>query len=213
MQLNPNYPWAPHWLGVLMCGRGMTRRAWELIDLSKALDPLSPIINVGAGIPFHVAGKFDEAVATYRAVLETEPTLAPGHYYLGMSLEARGDYDEAIEQIRRAIEIAGPAGLYLGGLAHVLSTAGQRDEALKIVEQLRGLSKQRYISPYCFALAYAGLRDMDAAFEGLMGALAEHNAWMWFVPIDNRFDSMREDARFEPLMSKHGLPAWIESDG
>src|SRR5687767_15655326 len=23
--------WAPHWLGVLMCGRGMTRRGMELI--------------------------------------------------------------------------------------------------------------------------------------------------------------------------------------
>ena len=213
MHLNPNYPWAPHWLGVLMCGRGMTRRAHELIDLSKTLDPLSPIINVGAGIPLHVAGKYDEAVATYREVLETNPTLAPGHYYLGMSLEARGDYEEAIEQINRALEIAGPAGLYLGGLAHVLSTAGRRDEALKIVEQLRALSKQRYISPYCFALAYSGLRQLDEAFASLTEALAEHNAWMWFVPIDHRFDPMREDARFAPLMEKHGLPAWIDADG
>src|SRR5688500_1058034 len=188
MHLNPNYPWAPHWLGVLMCGRGMTRRAMELIDLSKTLDPLSPIINVGAGIPHHVAGRYDEAIAVYRAVLETDPTLAPGHYYLGMSLEARGDYDESIAQMERAIEIAGPAGLYLGGLAHVHSNAGRKDEAEQIVERLRGLAKQRYISPYCFALAYAGMRQLDEAFASLTEALAEHNAWMWFMPIDKRFD-------------------------
>jgi tetratricopeptide (TPR) repeat protein len=213
MHLNPNYPWAPHWLGVLMCGRGMTRRGLELIDLSKTLDPLSPIINVGAGIPFHVAGNYDEAIATYRAVLETDPTLAPGHYYLGMSLEARGDYEMAIAEIERAIEIAGPTGLFLGGLANVLGMAGRIEDGQRIVEQLRALARQRYVSPYCFALAYAGLRQLDEGFVSLAEALAEHNAWMWFVPIDNRFDPMREDARFAPLMEKHGLPAWIEADG
>jgi eukaryotic-like serine/threonine-protein kinase len=213
MHLNPNYPWAPHWLGVLMCGRGMTRRGLELIDLSKTLDPLSPIISIGEGIPLHVAGKYDQAIATYRAVLETNPTLAPGHYYLGMTLEARGDYDEAAEQIQRAIEIAGPTGLFLGGLAHVFSTAGRHDEAERIVEQMRGLARQRYLSPYCFALAYAGMRRLDEAFTSLSEALAEHNAWMWFVPIDIRFDPMREDERFEPLMKSHGLPARLDSDG
>ena len=213
MQLNPNYPWAPHWLGVLMCGRGMTRRALELIDLSKTLDPLSPIINVGAGIPMHVAGDYDRAIRTYRAVLETDPSLAPGHYYLGLSLEMRGDYDEAAEQIQKAIDIAGPAGLYLGAQAHVFCNAGRKDEAERVVERLRGLAKQRYISPYCFAVAHAGLRQMDEAFAMLTEALDEHNAWMWFVPIDHRFDPLREDPRFAPLMAKYGLPEWIDADG
>src|SRR5688572_14617657 len=78
MRLNPNYPWAPHWLGILMAGQGQTRRALELIDMAKDLDPLSPIINVSAGIPFHIARRYDDAIASYRAVLEMDPTLAPG---------------------------------------------------------------------------------------------------------------------------------------
>ncbi|HEX2122670.1 MAG TPA: protein kinase, partial [Thermoanaerobaculia bacterium] len=48
MRLNPNYPWAPHWLGILLCSRGQIDRALELIEMSKELDPLSPILNVGA---------------------------------------------------------------------------------------------------------------------------------------------------------------------
>src|SRR5215212_9219630 len=42
MRLNANYPWAPHWLGLIQCGRGKTRRGLELIDLARSLDPLSP---------------------------------------------------------------------------------------------------------------------------------------------------------------------------
>ncbi len=147
MRLNPNYPWAPHWLGILMCGRGHVRRALELIDMSKDLDPLSPIINVGAGIPLHIAKRYDDAVNCYRAVLETDPGLANGHYYLGMSLEMRGDYDDAIRAMERAIEIAGPAPIFLGALAHIFARAGRPADAERLIEQLRTMVKQRYVSP------------------------------------------------------------------
>ncbi|HEX7833490.1 MAG TPA: tetratricopeptide repeat protein, partial [Thermoanaerobaculia bacterium] len=205
MRLNPNYPWGPHWLGILYCGRGETERALELIDLSKELDPLSPIINVGAGIPLHIAHRYDEAIAAYRAVLETDPSLAPGHYYLAMTLEMTGDYDDAISHLRRAIEIAGPAGLYLGELSHALSSAGRIDEALEVLEQLRSAASKRYVSPYCFAVAYTGLRRFDEAFEALERTFEEHNAWLWFLPVDPRFHPLRGDPRLAALLDRYRL--------
>jgi len=205
MRLNPNYAWAPHWLGILRCRRGETDEALRLIEISKELDPLSPIINVGAGIPLHVAKRYDDAIACYRAVLETDPTLAPGHYYLAMTYEIRGDYEEAVIELRRAIEIAGPAGLYLGELAHALSSAGRRDEALEVLEQLNASAMKRYISPYCFAVAYTGLRQFDEAFIALEHAFDEHNAWVWFVPVDPRFNPLHSDARYAELLGKFGF--------
>jgi tetratricopeptide (TPR) repeat protein len=213
MRLNPNYPWAPHWLGILMSGRGQTRRGYELIEMSKELDPLSPIINVGAGIPMHIAGRYDDAVACYRAVLETDPVLAPGHYYLGLSLEMRGDYEDAIRSVNRALEIAGPAPMYMGALAHIHASAGQRAEAEGVVEQLQAAARQRYVSPYSFTIAYLGLRRHEEALAALEKTLQEHNAWMWFVPVDPRFRELREDPRFAPLLARYGLPAHLETDG
>ncbi|MEO8379122.1 MAG: protein kinase [Acidobacteriota bacterium] len=213
MSLNANYPWAPHWLGILMCGRGHTRRALELIEISKSLDPLSPIINVGAGIPMHVAGRYDDAVTCYRAVLETDPVLAPGHYYLGMSLEARGDYDQAILSMQRAVDIAGPAPLYLGALAHMHGWAGRLEIAEGIVDQLHAAAKQRYVSPYALALAYTGMKRNDEALDALEKSLEEHNAWIWFLPIDPRFRDLKNDPRFAPLVERYGLVPIQETDG
>jgi serine/threonine-protein kinase len=212
MRLNPNYPWAPHWLGILMCSRGHIRRSLELIDLSKDLDPLSPIINVGAGIPLHIAGHYDAAVSCYRDVLETDPNLAPGHYYLGMTLELRGDFDEAIVRMQRAIEIAGPAPIFVGALARVLARAGRSDEARKLLGELHAMSKQRYVSPFSLAIAQTGLGDVTAALDALQASIDEHNAWVAFVPVDGRFNSLRDEPRFVEMLAKHGLPARVEFD-
>jgi serine/threonine-protein kinase len=207
MRLNPNYAWAPHWLGILMCSRGHLTRSLELIEMSKDLDPLSPIIGVGAGIPLHVSGQYDAAIRCYRDVLETDPTLAPGHYYLAMSLEMRGDYDDAIHEIERAIAIAGPAPMFVGALAHVFALAGRTAGAEKLVEQLQAMAKQRYVSPYTFAMAYTGLGKVDHALNALEQSLEEHNAWMCFAPIDPRFHSLRSEPRFVELLGRYGLPS------
>jgi eukaryotic-like serine/threonine-protein kinase len=213
MRLNPNYQWGPHWLGILMCGRGQTRRALELIEFSAVLDPLSPIINVGAGIPLHVARRYEEAAARYRAVLDTETKFVPGHYYLGMTLEMLGDYDTAIDHFKRSVEIAGPITLYLGALAHAYARAGRPEEAEQVIEQLHALGKQRYTSPYNLAVAYMGLDRIDESLVALEAALQEHNAWIWFIPVDPRFDRLRMDDRFAPLLARYGLPAKLETDG
>jgi eukaryotic-like serine/threonine-protein kinase len=210
MRLNPNYPWAPHWLGILMSGRGHVRRALELIDMSKELDPLSPIIGVGAGIPLHIARRYDDAVNCYRAVLETDPNLAPGHYYLGMSLEMRGDYDDAIRSMERAIEIAGPAPIFLGALAHAFARAGRASDAERVIDELRTMSKQRYVSPYSFALAHTGLGQHAPALTAIEQSLEEHNAWMCFLPVDPRWDVIRDDPQFVALVERYGLPARLE---
>lgn len=212
MRLNPNYPWAPHWLGILMSGRGHTRRALELIEMSKDLDPLSPIINVGAGIPLHIARRYDEAVACYRAVLEMDPSLAPGHYYLGMSLQMRGDEEEAIRAIQRAIDIAGPAPIFLGAMAHVYGQSGRMAEGERLLEQLHALARQRYVSPYSITTALTGLGRIGEALDALEASLEEHNAWLWFLPVDPRFDRLRGEARFAALMERYGLPLQVAKD-
>ena len=212
MRLNPNYPWAPHWLGILMCGRGHTRRALELIDMSKDLDPLSPIINAGAGIPLHIAGRYDEAIACYRAVLEMDSTLAPGHYYLSMSLQMRGDDEEAIRSIQRALDIAGPTPIFVGALAHAFGCAGRAPDAERLVDELRIMARQRYVSPFSFAVAHTGMGQVEEALAALEGSLEEHNAWAWFLPVDPRFDRFRSDERFVSLLTRYGLPASIEAE-
>jgi tetratricopeptide (TPR) repeat protein len=101
----------------------------------------------------------------------------------------------------------------MGALAHAYTRAGRAADAEEQIAKLHELSRQRYITPFAFAVAYAGLDRNDDALAWLQRALEERNAWKWFVPVDPRFDRLREDSRFTPLLQQHGLPPFLETDG
>ncbi len=61
-------------------------------------------------------------------------------------------------------------------LGHVSAATGRRDEALKILEQLKQISKQRFVGAYGFALVYAGLGDKDQAFQWLEKSYQDREA-------------------------------------
>lgn len=101
---------------------------------------------------------------------------------------------------------------FLGALAHAFGCAGRAADAERLVEQLRTLARQRYVSPYSFAVAHTGMGQVDEALAALEGSLEEHNAWAWFLPVDPRFDRFRSDERFVSLMTRYGLPATVEAE-
>jgi len=64
-------------------------------------------------------------------------------------------------------KLSGNNPAVLVSLGYTYAISDQRVEANKIIDQLKALSAQRYVSPANVAAVYAGLDDMDRAFEGL----------------------------------------------
>jgi hypothetical protein len=76
---------------------------------------------------------------------------------------------------------------------------------MKILDQLKEVSHQRYISPLDIAIIYAGLGENEQAFAWLDKACADR---IWPLPqlkVDPRFDSLRSDPRFAGLVQRVGL--------
>ncbi len=213
MRLNPNYPWAPHWLGILLSGRGHTRRAIELIEMSKDLDPLSPIINVGAGIPLHIAqalrrsGELLPRGTGYGSDPRSRPLLPRPCRCRCAAMSTRRSGRSSAPSTSPARPRSSSARM-----AHVLGSAGRTAEGERYVEQLRTSARERYVSPYSFTTAFTGLGRIEEALDALEASLEEHNAWLWFLPIDPRFDALRAEPRFAELLERYGLPVHVEVD-
>ncbi len=93
----------------------------------------------------------------------------------------------------------------LSPLGHGYALAGERDKAQQALDELREMSKRRYISPYLFAVVYVGLGDKEQAFAWLEKAYQDRSFWLIWLKVEPRFDSLRDDPRFQDLLRRIGL--------
>jgi hypothetical protein len=66
-------------------------------------------------------------------------------------------------------------------------------------------SKTTPIAAHHFALIYAGMGNKDEALEWLEKAFEQHSPMMAWLKVDQRFDSLREEPRFQDLLRRVGL--------
>jgi tetratricopeptide (TPR) repeat protein len=122
----------------------------------------------------------------------------------GLGAPSEGKFSEAITVLQRAKQI--DANQYvLGALGESYALSGNRTEALAVLAQLKEMSKQRYVSPHCIAMIYAGLGDKDQAFEWLNKALEARSEHLTWLKVDARMNPLRSDPRFAEMMIRVGL--------
>ena len=199
IQLDPNYPTAHLWYGFLL--EGMGRQDQNLAERKRALelDPLNVEINAGLGDAFLNAGQYDNAIEQERKALELNPNSQAAHQYLGQVYLAKGMYGDAISAFQKSWN--------KGSLGQAYAVSGRRAEAQKILGELIEASKRRYISPLDIALVYIGLDQKDQAFAWLEKAYSEHVTYLLFLKVDERYYSLRSDARFQDLLRRVKLTA------
>lgn len=116
----------------------------------------------------------------------------------------KGEYDKALAEYEKAQKLGDdPRVLMLQ--ARAFSKMGRRGDALKMLDKLKQMSKDRYISPYYFALVYAGLGEKDNAFEWLERAYREREGRMTLIRVDALLNELRADPRFAGLLKRVGL--------
>jgi hypothetical protein len=93
----------------------------------------------------------------------------------------------------------------LSALGYTYAVSGERDKALKIVQQLTLLSKHRYVSPYQIAWIYMGLGEKDLAFDWLQKAVADRSILLAAMR-SQELDGLRSDLRYSELVRRIGLP-------
>ena len=91
----------------------------------------------------------------------------------------------------------------LGLLAHAYAVSGSKGEAIKLRDQLEAISKQRYVSAYCFALTELGLGHTDDAVRYLEKAYQDGaGEALRYIRVEPLFDSLKGNPRFGALVEK-----------
>ena len=114
-------------------------------------------------------------------------------------------YDEAITELRKAVELSGGGAAQMGALGYAYAVANRRAEALEIVEKLKERSREHYVPPAMVATVFSGLGERDQAMIWLEKAIEERDPWLTGLKVDPMFDPLRSDPRFVDLMHRVGL--------
>ncbi len=202
IELNPNYATAHHWYRDPLTAVAQYDDAIAEVKQALKLDPLSLIINTTLGDTYYYARRYDEAVEQLRTTIEMDPGFYSAHESLGQALELKGALEAAIAEYQKARALNDDPSV-LGLLGHAYGSSNNKTEALKILDQLKDLSKQRYVSAYSFVLVYLGLGDKEEALRWLeQGYQDRAGNDIGFIKVDRFLDPLRGDPRFEALAEK-----------
>ncbi len=151
IDLDPSNINARHWYSHLLIAE--TRLPESLAQSRKALeiDPLSPFMNLHLGEHEFAAGDVDGAIRQAKKALDLDPAFSNADQALSGFYAKKGMYREAIAAARKAAETSNRSPVPLASLAVLEASHGDRDEARRILEELRDDSKTRYVPPNAVA--------------------------------------------------------------
>src|SRR5438094_99349 len=203
IELNPNYATGHQQYGNnTLSALGRFDDAIAEGKRSVELDPLSLVINADLGMNYHYARRYDEAIAQLRKTLEMDPGYYYAHVDLGQVFAAKRAFDEAISEYQKARALNDDP-FVLGLLGHAYASSGNKSEALKILELLKEVSRQRYVSMYSFAIVYLALGDKQEALRWLEQCYQDRaGADIGWIRVDSLVDPLRGDPRFEGIAEK-----------
>jgi tetratricopeptide (TPR) repeat protein len=201
--LNPGYATAHHWYAwhLIVLGRNAEGRA----ELRKAqsLDPLSLIISADMADALLIAHRFDESIRQSRKTIDMDPNFAVAHYGLGQAYVQKHMYNEAMTEFQKAVELSGGDTTFISSLACANALSGRKDDALKLLSNVKNRSEHGVSNAPGIALVYTNLNQKDEAMSWVQKAFDERfNPSVFLRPA---FDPLRSDPRFQALMRHIGL--------
>jgi adenylate cyclase len=202
IRLNPSSVQAHQYYSSVLTTMKRLEEAVREAHRAMELDPLSAIAGASLAIRYWYAGRIDEAIAGFNKTLEVTPEFGVAHWGLAQCYRQRGDTARELEELRRAVALSGNSAYMRAHLAYGLATSGDRERALAIRRELEAEARERYASPYHFALIAAGLRDQAGMMSALERAFTDRSGWMVFLPVEPEFSGVRQLPEFQRLLAR-----------
>jgi TolB-like protein/Flp pilus assembly protein TadD len=204
LELNPNLALAYDAYAWVLTLTGRFDEAAPKTEKELELDPLNPLLNTSVGYYLYLARRYDEGIAQLRRTLELDANNAVAHSVLGWCLIGKGDAAGAIAENEKAKSLD-DLPIYHGCLGYAYAMSGDRAKADQVLTYLENVAKQQSVSPEAHIYVYLGLGEKSKALDWLEKAYEEQDVACWWIKVDQIYDSVRNEPRFQALLKKLGF--------
>jgi len=206
-EIRPSY-WMNHaWYSCVLAAWARFEEAEQAIERAREYEPLSALVAYLSAMVAMFSRNYAEAEHRCLMGLESNPDFPLLRLWLGMVYERQTRYAESIRELEAAARLLQNAPLAAGSLAFAYALGGKREEAHRILNELLEQARADVKDPYYIALIYAGLGEVDAAFEWLDTAVKNRGAGTLplMIQSDPRIDVLRSDGRFMSILERMNL--------
>ncbi len=204
IELSPSDTDAHLFYSTLLCFVGRHSDAIAEVQYALKLNPASLHPNQYAAWMYSHMGQHARAEAQARRTIELFPDSLQPYFVLGWSAWYQGRAEEAVAVLEKALSHSREA-LSLSYLGHVYGRLGRTDEAKRLLQELDQLRTRGQAPPIAFVVIYAGLGDVEAAFDWLETAYRLRDGYLFWLPGAPGLDPLRSDPRFADLVHRVGI--------
>ncbi len=205
IELNPNYANAHYLHSVLLQTTGRLQESVTAAEKAQVLDPLSPVIGMGVVSAYFFSEQYDKALDECHKYLEMNPSFVVAQDYLVHLHVRNGLFEEAVNDVRRLVDISERKAEATAHLAYVYAASGKTEQAKKLFEASIADSKLGYSNPTIFITVYSILGDQDNAFLWAEKALESGKIAFPSLRFSPDLKKFRTDPRYNSLLAKADL--------
>jgi serine/threonine-protein kinase len=204
LDLFPNDPDGHAMYSVFLAAMGRSEESLAHARRYQELERISSRTRVISGWNLYYGRQYRDSVAQCRGALEMDPNNANAFECMGSSYIGLGESAKAVEACSRAIALAADSARQVC-LGRAYALAHRDADARRILAELLETRKKSYV-PACFlAELEAALGSRDEALAWLDKAYDEHDRYLAWLKVDEGFDPLRSDPRFQSVLRKVGL--------
>ena len=165
------------------------------------LEPFSVFTAVNLGHAFMMVGNYPAAEEQAHHAAGLAPGMVTAEVLLSNAYRAQSRTAEADAALARALQFSTGNPHAISVLACAYTRRGQRDEGIRLFQQLEALAKQRYVSPFDLGSVSLVLGDEKRALDLLEEAYRQRSSGLIFLR-DAKFSQMHRSAGFDSLIEK-----------
>jgi TolB-like protein/Flp pilus assembly protein TadD len=204
LELNPNLASVHTTYAFYLQRVGRMPEAIAEVKRVMELDPVSSRAFYSAGIVYYFAREYDQALSHLQSahVLEPHPPKFLFPFESGVIYAEKGMYEKAVGEFQKL----GDQPHALGHMGNVYARMERVGEAHAMISKLEEHVQKNGVGRYEIALVYAGLGELDKAFDWLGRSFDARDKGLTYLKIDPCLDPLRSDPRFARLVQRVGLP-------
>ncbi len=171
---------------------------------AERLGPWDYIVQLYLGTPYYLKRDYTNAIEHYQRALRVEPRLA-AHFFLGRAYEANRQYDLALNQYELGERAATTNQAQIEGRYQRWRSALAVSGPDGMWEAMLNDRRSQLDDSYEMARLYARLGNSNEAIVLLNKAFAERDGPLVDLLLDDCWDTIRQDPRFQELVKRMGL--------